>query len=87
VCSAVGMLPLSLQYSSAIMKQFLGGAHTMDKHFFECPLRFNLPVNLGLVGVWNSSFLGFNTRAILPCTSCTASFATLISIIDYFYAP
>jgi hypothetical protein len=44
------------------------GAHTMDKHFFESPLRFNLPVNLGLIGVWNSSFLGYSTRAILPCT-------------------
>ncbi len=70
MCSAVGVLPLSLQYGFPIVQQFLAGAHNMDAHFFEAPLRFNLPVLMGLVGVWNSSFLGYSTRAILPCESC-----------------
>ena len=39
----------------------------MDTHFFETPLRQNLPVLMGLLGVWNSSFLGHSARAILPC--------------------
>jgi glucose-6-phosphate isomerase len=67
VCSAVGVLPLSLQYGMDVVKQFLAGAHNMDSHFFEAPLRSNLPVILGLLGVWNSSFLGYSARAILPC--------------------
>jgi glucose-6-phosphate isomerase len=36
------------------------------KHFFEAPMRQNLPVLLGMLGLWNSTFLGHETRAILP---------------------
>lgn len=67
VCSAVGVLPLALQYGIDVVKNFLAGAHNMDAHFFEAPLRSNLPVLLGLLGVWNASFLGYPSRAILPC--------------------
>ncbi len=69
VCSAVGVLPLSLHYGTKAVEQFLAGAHSMDRHFFEAPLRANLPVLLGLLGVWNSSFLGYAAKAVLPCTS------------------
>ena len=72
VSSAVGVLPIALQYSFPIAREFLDGAHNMDKHFFETPVRFNLPINLGLLGVWNSSFLGFGARAILPCKIAVA---------------
>lgn len=69
VCSAVGVLPLALQYGMEVVRAFLAGAHNMDAHFFEAPLRGNLPVLLGLLGVWNASFLGYGARAILPCES------------------
>ena len=71
VCSAVGVLPLSLQYGYQVMESFLAGAHDMDTHFYEAPLRNNLPVLMGLLGVWNSSFLGHPAKAILPCESFT----------------
>jgi glucose-6-phosphate isomerase len=67
VCSAVGALPLSLIFGPQVVQQFLQGAHDMDSHFFEAPIRDNLPVLLGLLGVWNSSFLGHPAKAILPC--------------------
>jgi glucose-6-phosphate isomerase len=67
VCSAVGVLPLALQYGMEVVRSFLAGAHAMDSHFFETPFRANLPVIMGLLGVWNSSFMGFAARAILPC--------------------
>ena len=70
VCSAVGVLPLALQYGYPVVQQFLAGAHDMDAHFFEAPLRGNIPVLLGLLGVWNSSFLGHPARVILPCKFC-----------------
>lgn len=38
VCSAVGMLPLSIHYGYKIMNQFLEGANSIDKHFLEAPL-------------------------------------------------
>lgn len=70
VCSAVGVLPLSLQYSYPVMSEFLEGCHDMDKHFFNAPLRDNIPVILGLLGVWNSTFLGYSCRTTIPyCTS------------------
>lgn len=50
VSSAVGVVPLALQYGFPIVEQFLAGAHDMDTHFFEAPLRANIPVLLGLIG-------------------------------------
>jgi glucose-6-phosphate isomerase len=66
VCSVAGLLPLSLQYSYPVVADFLDGAHDMDEHFFHAPLRDNIPVILGLLGVWNSTFLGYGCRAVLP---------------------
>lgn len=45
----------------------LEGAHAMDKHFSHTPLERNLPVWLGLLDVWNSTFLGFASRCVVPC--------------------
>ena len=66
VCSAVGLLPLALQFSYYVCSGLLEGAHDMDEHFFHAPLRDNIPVILGLLGVWNSTFLGSDCRVILP---------------------
>lgn len=63
--SAIG-LPIALQLGMAGFEQLLAGAHAMDRHFSEAPLADNLPVIMGLLTVWNSSFLGINAQAILP---------------------
>ena len=63
VCSAVGMLPLSLQYGYDTMEQFLKGAWSMDQHFANAPFEENLPLTLGMLSVWNVSFLGCPARA------------------------
>ncbi len=44
----------------------LDGAHAMDRHFQEAPLRKNLPVLLGLIGIWYNNFFGAASEAILP---------------------
>jgi glucose-6-phosphate isomerase len=44
----------------------LAGAHTMDNHFHDAPLRENMPVILGLLGVWYRNFLGAGNHAFLP---------------------
>merc|ERR1719491_2337929 len=82
VCSAVGLLPLSLQYSYEVMSDFLDGAHDMDEHFFETPLRENIPVLLGLLGVWNSTFLGYECRALLPYSQALKRFPAHIQQVD-----
>ncbi|QDU96060.1 glucose-6-phosphate isomerase [Lignipirellula cremea] len=44
----------------------LAGFHAMDEHFRTAPLRENLPALMGLLGVWNTNFLGAETVAVLP---------------------
>lgn len=82
VCSAVGLLPLSLQYSYPVMSDFLDGAHDMDEHFFHAPLRDNIPVILGLLGVWNSTFLGYSSRATLPYCHSLHRFPAYVQNVD-----
>jgi glucose-6-phosphate isomerase len=82
VCSAAGVLPLSLQYGYDVMSEFLDGAHDMDEHFFNAPLRDNIPVLLGLLGVWNSTFLGYTTRAILPFSEALDMFPSYVQLVD-----
>lgn len=59
VCSAVGLLPLSIHYSYDVMCDFLKGAHDIDVHTRTADLEKNIPVMLGLIGVWNSTFLKY----------------------------
>eukprot|EP00560_Eucampia_antarctica_P000082 CAMPEP_0197831860 /NCGR_PEP_ID=MMETSP1437-20131217/12494_1 /TAXON_ID=49252 ORGANISM="Eucampia antarctica, Strain CCMP1452" /NCGR_SAMPLE_ID=MMETSP1437 /ASSEMBLY_ACC=CAM_ASM_001096 /LENGTH=564 /DNA_ID=CAMNT_0043434967 /DNA_START=186 /DNA_END=1880 /DNA_ORIENTATION=+ len=82
VCSAVGIVPLSLQYSYEVMSDFLDGAHDIDEHFYEAPLRENIPVILGLLGVWNSTFMGYETRALLPYSQALKRFPAHIQQVD-----
>ncbi|XP_020590231.1 glucose-6-phosphate isomerase, cytosolic isoform X2 [Phalaenopsis equestris] len=75
VCSAVGVLPLSLQYGFPVIEKFLDGARSIDKHFYSASFDKNIPVLLGLLSVWNVSFLGFPARAILPYSQALEKFA------------
>lgn len=51
------------------------GAHDVDKHFREAPFKDNIPVLLGLTGVWNTTFLGYSSLAILPYTQALSKLA------------
>jgi len=82
VCSAVGVVPLALQYGPEIVKEFLAGAQEMDDHFVSAPFEKNLPVLLGLIGVWNSSFLGHGVRALLPYSQALLRFPAHIQQVD-----
>ena len=63
--SAIG-LPIALMIGQDNFEQLLDGAHELDKHFETAPLLKNLPVLMGLIDVWYSSFWGATTQAILP---------------------
>ncbi len=82
VCSAVGLLPLSLHYGPEILDTFLAGARELDEHLAAAPLDRNLPVLLGLYGVWNSTFLGRPMRALLPYCQALHRFAAHIQQVD-----
>jgi glucose-6-phosphate isomerase len=62
--SPVGLvIPLAVGWEK--FQALLDGAWAMDCHFRDAPLRQNLPVLLGLVGVWNVNVLGCATQCIL----------------------
>ncbi len=44
----------------------LSGFHAMDEHFRTAPFERNLPVLMGLLGVWYNNFFGAQTVAVLP---------------------
>ena len=47
-------------------EELLTGAFEMDEHFRTTPLEENLPVILGLIGIWYNNFFDAQTVAILP---------------------
>jgi glucose-6-phosphate isomerase len=63
--SAIG-LPITLAVGFARFEELLAGAHAMDRHFRTTPLERNLPVVLGLVGLWYRNFMGACSHAVLP---------------------
>ena len=82
VCSAVGVVPLALQYGREVVEAFLAGAHEMDLHFANASFEENLPVLMGLLGVWNSTFLGREARAILPYSQALLRFPAHVQQVD-----
>merc|ERR1719191_158194 len=82
VWSAVGVLPLSLQYGFDIVNQFLDGGAAMDQHFLTAPLAENLPTLAGLLSVWNASCLGYEGCAILPYCQALVRFVAHIQQLD-----
>ena len=63
--SGIG-LPIALACGFERFQELLAGAHAMDEHFRTAPAADNLPVLLGLVGIWNRNFLGSVCHAVLP---------------------
>jgi len=63
--SAIG-LPIALAVGMKAFGEMLQGAMLMDKHFAEAPLDHNMPVMLGLLGLWYSHFWDTQTQAVLP---------------------
>jgi glucose-6-phosphate isomerase len=81
VWSAVG-LPLLIAIGPENFRRFLAGAHAMDRHFVEAPLRDNLPVLLGLAGLWHRNVCGYGSRAILPYEQRLARFPAYLQQLD-----
>lgn len=73
VDSAIG-LSVMVTIGPERFAEFLSGMHVMDQHFAHTPLEENVPVLLGLLGVWYSNFFGAQSRAILPYSNDLARF-------------
>ena len=66
--STIG-LPIAIRFGMQGFRELLSGAESMDKHFLEADTKDNLPTVLGLLAVWNTSFLGIGTKLVLPYDS------------------
>ena len=69
--SAVG-LPIALYVGRDNFNALLDGAHAMDCHFAEAPLEANMPVVMGLLGVWYRAFFGAASVSIAPYAQALA---------------
>ncbi|MFA7473354.1 MAG: glucose-6-phosphate isomerase, partial [Spirosomataceae bacterium] len=63
--SAIG-LSIAIYIGFSNFEQLLAGAHEADNHFRTTKFDKNIPVILGLLGVWYNNFFGAETHAILP---------------------
>jgi len=63
--SAIGLSTM-IAVGPENFRAMLGGFHEMDEHFRKAPCAKNLPVLMGLIGLWNNDFLGAETVAVLP---------------------
>jgi glucose-6-phosphate isomerase len=81
IWSAVG-LSLMLLIGPAQFDRFLDGAYAMDCHFRTAPLDRNMPVLMGLLGVWAVNFWGCSALAVLPYDQYLARFPAYLQQLD-----
>jgi glucose-6-phosphate isomerase len=81
VWSAIG-LPLAISIGAENFRKFLSGARKMDEHFRDAPLAENLPVIMGLLGVWYRNVLDFRTQAVLAYDQRLSRFAAHLQQLD-----
>jgi len=81
VWSAIG-LPVIIAIGPDNFQKFLAGAHDMDNHFRAAPFAQNLPVLLGLVGIWHRDLCGYPARAVLPYDQRLARFPAYLQQLD-----
>ncbi|HDY84391.1 hypothetical protein LCGC14_0618420 [marine sediment metagenome] len=79
--SAIG-LPIALYIGMDNFERMLAGGHEMDLHFRNQPLAENMPVIMGLLGVWYINFHGAQTQAIVPYDHSLARFPNHMQQLD-----
>jgi glucose-6-phosphate isomerase len=63
--SAIGLSTM-LAIGAEQFGEMLAGFHAIDEHFRTAPLEHNLPVLMGLLGVWYGDFFGAETVGVMP---------------------
>ena len=79
--SAIG-LALMIAVGPGAFAEMLAGFHTIDEHFLAAPLERNLPVIMGLLGVWYRDFFGAQTHAVLPYSHYLSKLAAYLQQLD-----
>ena len=79
--SAIG-LSLMVAIGPEGFTEMLAGFRAMDRHFRTAPFERNLPVLLGLIGLWYDDFFGAETVAVLPYAQYLARFSAYLQQLD-----
>ncbi|WP_028449563.1 MULTISPECIES: glucose-6-phosphate isomerase [Chitinibacter] len=79
--SAIG-LAIAIYLGKHNYQDLLHGAYTMDEHFKTKPLEQNLPVIMGMLGVWYCNFFNSKTQLISPYNQCLYRFPAYLQQQD-----
>jgi len=79
--SAIG-LSLMVAIGPERFREMLDGFRTIDEHFRGAPFERNLPVLLGLIGIWYGDFFGAETHAVLPYSQYLERFPAYLQQLD-----
>ena len=79
--SSIG-LPIALYLGMDVFEEMLEGAWQADQHFSTAPLEQNIPVLMGLVGIWNSNFLGMPGHVVLPYAAHLFHFSSYLEQLE-----
>jgi glucose-6-phosphate isomerase len=74
--------PIALAVGYGRFEMLLDGAFEMDEHFRTAPIEENLPITLGLLGVWYASVLGAASHAVLPYEQLLARLPAFLQQLD-----
>jgi glucose-6-phosphate isomerase len=75
-------LAIAMQIGWNNFEDMLEGARSADEHFKKAPLTHNIPVIMGLMGVWYRNFFGYKSHAIVPYSESLRSFPAFIQQLD-----
>jgi len=81
VWSSIG-LPLMIAVGPERFAEFLAGGHAMDQHFRAAPAEQNLPMLLGLIGIWHRNLCGHTSRAVIPYAQRLSRFPAYLQQLD-----
>lgn len=79
--SAIG-LPIALYLGMDQFEELLSGAHAMDEHFRSAPFEKNIPVLMGLLGIWYGNFFGAASNAVFPYDQYLHRLAAYLQQLD-----
>ncbi len=79
--SAIG-LSLMIAIGPSHFADMLAGFHSIDQHLRQTPFERNLPVIMGLLGVWYIDFFGAQTQAVLPYSAYLSLLTNYLQQLD-----
>ena len=79
--SSIG-LALAISIGPEHFDDFLRGGHEVDDHFLQAPLHENIPVLMGLIGIWYRNVWGFGSQAVIPYDQRLARFPAYLQQLD-----